>query len=195
GPNRVAVRRPGRRYGDVHARRRLRQPSRRIGAVGGGVAGALTRPPGRRVPRRGDLRAGRCRHRRAPRLRGRGRRRRDAAGRAAKRLLDSGVPLLPVPGGTRNHFALAVGGRRRARPARRRRRRRSSLTGGLRTPGRGTMQPMDVEVIVEIPKGSRNKYEMDHESGAVWLDRMLFTATQYPTDYGFIPGTLGEDGD
>src|SRR5207237_8541332 len=57
------------------------------------------------------------------------------------------------------------------------------------------MQPMDVEVIVEIPKGSRNKYEMDHESGAVWLDRMLFTATQYPTDYGFIPGTLGEDGD
>ena len=54
---------------------------------------------------------------------------------------------------------------------------------------------MDVEVIVEIPKGSRNKYEMDHESGAVWLDRMLFTATQYPTDYGFIPDTLAEDGD
>jgi inorganic pyrophosphatase len=51
------------------------------------------------------------------------------------------------------------------------------------------------EVIVEIPKGSRNKYEMDHESGAVWLDRMLFTAMQYPTDYGFFPGTLAEDGD
>ena len=54
---------------------------------------------------------------------------------------------------------------------------------------------MDVEVIVEIPRGSRNKYEVDHESGAIWLDRMLFTATQYPTDYGFVPGTLAEDGD
>ena len=54
---------------------------------------------------------------------------------------------------------------------------------------------MDVEVIIEIPKGSRNKYEADHETGAVWLDRMLFTATMYPTDYGFFPRTLGEDGD
>ena len=57
------------------------------------------------------------------------------------------------------------------------------------------MQRMDVEVIVEIPRGSRNKYEVNHESGAIWLDRMLFTATQYPADYGFFPGTLGEDGD
>jgi inorganic pyrophosphatase len=57
------------------------------------------------------------------------------------------------------------------------------------------MQRMDVEVIVEIPRGSRNKYEADHETGAIWLDRMLFTATQYPADYGFFPGTLGEDGD
>ena len=54
---------------------------------------------------------------------------------------------------------------------------------------------MDVEAIVEIPRGSRNKYEMDHETGAIWLDRMLFTATQYPLDYGFIPHTLAEDGD
>jgi inorganic pyrophosphatase len=54
---------------------------------------------------------------------------------------------------------------------------------------------MDVEAIVEIPRGSRNKYEMDHETGAIWLDRMLFTATQYPADYGFIPHTLAEDGD
>ena len=54
---------------------------------------------------------------------------------------------------------------------------------------------MDVEVIVEIPKGSRNKYEMDHASGAIWLDRHLFTATSYPADYGFIDHTLGEDGD
>jgi inorganic pyrophosphatase len=50
-------------------------------------------------------------------------------------------------------------------------------------------------VVVEIPKGSRNKYEMDHETGDVFLDRMLFTAMQYPTDYGFIEGTLGGDGD
>ncbi len=50
-------------------------------------------------------------------------------------------------------------------------------------------------MIVEIPRGSRNKYEINHETGAVWLDRKLFTAMQYPTDYGFFPGTLGEDGD
>ena len=49
--------------------------------------------------------------------------------------------------------------------------------------------------MVEIPKGSRNKYEMDHVSGALWLDRLLFTATMYPTDYGFIASTLAEDGD
>ena len=54
---------------------------------------------------------------------------------------------------------------------------------------------MEVEMIVEIPQGSRNKYEMDHETGAIWLDRTLFTATQYPLDYGFFPGTHGEDGD
>jgi inorganic pyrophosphatase len=54
---------------------------------------------------------------------------------------------------------------------------------------------VEVEVVVEIPRGSRNKYEMDHHTGAIWLDRMLFTATQYPADYGFIAGTLGEDGD
>ena len=51
------------------------------------------------------------------------------------------------------------------------------------------------EMVVEIPKGSRNKYEIDHDTGKVWLDRHLFTATVYPTDYGFIPETLGEDGD
>ncbi len=54
---------------------------------------------------------------------------------------------------------------------------------------------MEIEVVVEIPKGSGNKYEMDHETGAIWLDRKLFTATQYPADYGFVPGTLAEDGD
>lgn len=50
-------------------------------------------------------------------------------------------------------------------------------------------------MVVEIPQGSRNKYEMDHETGEMYLDRMLFTATHYPADYGFVPGTLAEDGD
>lgn len=54
---------------------------------------------------------------------------------------------------------------------------------------------MQVTMVVEIPKGSRNKYEMDHESGEIFLDRMLFTATRYPADYGFIPNTLAEDDD
>lgn len=52
-----------------------------------------------------------------------------------------------------------------------------------------------VTVIVEIPTGSRNKYEMDHATGQVFLDRMLFTSVRYPTDYGFVDGTLGGDGD
>jgi inorganic pyrophosphatase len=55
--------------------------------------------------------------------------------------------------------------------------------------------PEWVEVIVEIPKGSRNKYEIDHHSGELWLDRHLFTATSYPADYGFVPNTLAEDED
>ena len=52
-----------------------------------------------------------------------------------------------------------------------------------------------VRVIVEIPKGSRNKYELDPDTGDITLDRMLFTSMQYPADYGFIDGTLGGDGD
>ncbi|MBT8215699.1 MAG: inorganic diphosphatase [Acidimicrobiia bacterium] len=54
---------------------------------------------------------------------------------------------------------------------------------------------MAVTMIVEIPKGSSNKYEMDHDSGAIFLNRTLFTATRYPADYGFIPDTLADDGD
>ncbi|MFT8636686.1 MAG: inorganic diphosphatase [Pseudoclavibacter sp.] len=49
--------------------------------------------------------------------------------------------------------------------------------------------------FIEIPAGSRNKYEVDHETGRVFLDRVLFTNFVYPTDYGYIDGTLGEDGD
>jgi inorganic pyrophosphatase len=54
---------------------------------------------------------------------------------------------------------------------------------------------VEFDVFIEIPRGTRNKYEMDHESGRLRLDRMLFTATRYPSDYGFIEGTLGGDGD
>ena len=52
-----------------------------------------------------------------------------------------------------------------------------------------------IDVVVEIPRGSRNKYEYDHEHHVLRLDRRLFSATVYPADYGFIPETLGEDGD
>jgi len=52
-----------------------------------------------------------------------------------------------------------------------------------------------VNVLVEIPKGSRNKYEWDPDSQSIKLDRYLFSSVAYPTDYGFIPGTCGEDGD
>jgi len=54
---------------------------------------------------------------------------------------------------------------------------------------------MDIEVIIEIPQGSRDMYEMDAARGRIRLERMLFTSTRYPADYGFIPGTLAEDGD
>jgi inorganic pyrophosphatase len=53
----------------------------------------------------------------------------------------------------------------------------------------------DVIVFVEVPSGSRNKYELDPELGHIVLDRRLFTSMTYPADYGFIEGTLGEDGD
>ena len=54
---------------------------------------------------------------------------------------------------------------------------------------------MDFDVTVEIPRGTRNKYEMDPKTHRIHLDRTLFTATQYPADYGFIEDSLGEDGD
>jgi len=54
---------------------------------------------------------------------------------------------------------------------------------------------VEFDVIIEIPKGQRNKYEMDHDSGRIKLDRMLFTSTRYPSDYGYIENTLADDGD
>jgi inorganic pyrophosphatase len=49
--------------------------------------------------------------------------------------------------------------------------------------------------VVEIPKGGRNKYEYDPELGGIKFDRLLMSAATYPTDYGFLRGTLGQDGD
>jgi inorganic pyrophosphatase len=54
---------------------------------------------------------------------------------------------------------------------------------------------VEFDVVIEIPKGQRNKYEMDHETGRIRLDRMLFTSTRYPHDYGYIEDTLADDGD
>ena len=55
--------------------------------------------------------------------------------------------------------------------------------------------PHDINVVIEIPQGSQVKYEIDKESGAIVVDRFLFTPMAYPAAYGFIPGTLAEDGD
>src|SRR5215472_19353284 len=52
-----------------------------------------------------------------------------------------------------------------------------------------------VEAMIEIPRGSRNKYEFDHERGIIRLDRVLYSSMHYPTDYGYFPGTLALDGD
>jgi inorganic pyrophosphatase len=58
-----------------------------------------------------------------------------------------------------------------------------------------TQETSAIDVVVEIPRGSRNKYEYDHELHQIRLDRRLFSATVYPADYGFVPDTLAEDGD
>ena len=53
----------------------------------------------------------------------------------------------------------------------------------------------ELNMIVEIPRGSRNKYELHKESGLIRLDRLLYSAVYYPGDYGFVPRTLASDGD
>ena len=55
--------------------------------------------------------------------------------------------------------------------------------------------PTDFMAFIEIPKGSKNKYELDKETGLVMLDRVLHTSTHYPANYGFIPRTYADDGD
>ena len=59
----------------------------------------------------------------------------------------------------------------------------------------GQHPPEIVTAVIEIPSGSRNKYELDKTSGMLKLDRVLFSAVHYPGDYGFIPRTLHEDND
>src|SRR6476469_9358472 len=83
-------------------------------------------------------------------------------------------------------------------PARRRRahpKERSPLMTAPNTEPKRPLSGLTFDVTVEIPKGQKNKYEVDHDTGRIRLDRTLFTATAYPADYGFIEGTLGQDGD
>ena len=55
--------------------------------------------------------------------------------------------------------------------------------------------PNDFIAVIEIPKGSKKKYELDKETGLIFLDRILHTSTHYPANYGFIPRSYGDDGD
>lgn len=57
------------------------------------------------------------------------------------------------------------------------------------------IQPENFIAVIEIAKGSKKKYELDKETGLIILDRVLYTSTQYPANYGFLPKTLSDDGD
>lgn len=59
----------------------------------------------------------------------------------------------------------------------------------------GKNPPEEINVFIEIPKDNNVKYELDKESGVIFVDRFLYTAMQYPFNYGFVPNTLSEDGD
>ncbi len=59
----------------------------------------------------------------------------------------------------------------------------------------GEKAPSAVNALIEIPKGSRSKYEVDKETGLLRLDRVIYSSFHYPVNYGFIPQTLGDDGD
>ena len=60
---------------------------------------------------------------------------------------------------------------------------------------RGKKFPEEINVFVEIPQGSSIKYELDKESGVIFVDRFMYTAMAYPFNYGFIPNTKADDGD
>ena len=57
------------------------------------------------------------------------------------------------------------------------------------------IDPLNFMVVIEIPKGSKAKYELDKQTGLLILDRILHTSTHYPANYGFVPKTLAADGD
>ena len=59
----------------------------------------------------------------------------------------------------------------------------------------GPNPPGEVTAVIEIPTNERNKYELHKQTGLLWLDRVLYSAVHYPGDYGFLPRTLGDDGD
>lgn len=59
----------------------------------------------------------------------------------------------------------------------------------------GVNPPEEITAVIEIPQGSRNKYELDKPTGLIKLDRVLYSAVHYPAEYGFIPRTLHDDGD
>jgi inorganic pyrophosphatase len=59
----------------------------------------------------------------------------------------------------------------------------------------GKAPPDDINVVIEIPQGSNVKYEVDKDTGALVVDRLLYTPMAYPAAYGYIPGTLADDGD
>jgi inorganic pyrophosphatase len=59
----------------------------------------------------------------------------------------------------------------------------------------GKKPPQEINVLVEIPQGSLVKYELDKDSGCIMVDRFAYTSMPYPFNYGFMPGTLAEDGD
>lgn len=65
----------------------------------------------------------------------------------------------------------------------------------MKTLSSGKNPPEEINVFVEIPQGGRIKYELDKDSGVVFVDRFLYTSMVYPFNYGFIPGTRAEDGD
>ncbi len=59
----------------------------------------------------------------------------------------------------------------------------------------GKLVPDQIQVVIEIPKGSKVKYELDKETGLIRVDRVLYSSVVYPANYGFIPRTLGDDDD
>ena len=69
------------------------------------------------------------------------------------------------------------------------------MTHPLHDVATGPRPPDELNAFIEIPRGSRNKYELDKETGLLRLDRLLYSSVHYPGDYGFLPRTLADDGD